>query len=102
MKIYFLKIGHGDLIHGCGLQDVGTLELPVTGVQHLPEIDNGMELHRIIGHGEMEVVAESAQLEIVAALQVMGSLPDKQGKLKKKLFKFYISNQNVMSNLTVL
>lgn len=76
-----MKIGHGDLIHGCGLQAVGMVEVPVLGDQHLVEIDNGTELHRIIGHGEVAVVAESAQLEIVAALQAMGSLPDKQGKI---------------------
>lgn len=55
------------------------LELPALGEQHLLETDNGMELHRTIGHGGMSVVAESAQLEIVAALQAMGSLQDKQG-----------------------
>lgn len=56
------------------------LGLPALGDQHQQEIDNGMELHRTIVHGEMAVVAESAQLEIVAALQAMGSLQDKQGK----------------------
>jgi len=56
------------------------LGLPVLGEQRLQEIDNGMELHQTIGHGEMGAVAESAQLEIVAALQAMGSLQDKQGK----------------------
>lgn len=63
------------------MQAVGMAGLPALGQQHRPEIDNGMESHRTIGHGEMEVVvAESAQLEIVAALQTMGSLQDKQGE----------------------
>lgn len=65
------------------------LELPALGEQRLLEVDNGMESHQIIDHGEMVGAAESAQLEIVAALQAMENFQDKQGMLKKKIY-FYV------------